>query len=171
MALDREYDLLVNLEDEPSTAAFAAHVRHGRLFGGYLDKNGAVAYSEDARAWFDLSLIIVHGRARGRRTKAPEPPYQELRVRRPRTDIWRGTVCAASAGRYPPHRRRGDCPGCRAGLANEGLGDVSNHRCLVSGDSLPMHFTLGTGTSFNEAYSLDCVIVCEERPPRRTTRP
>jgi lipopolysaccharide heptosyltransferase II len=28
----------------------------------------------------------------------------------------------------------------------EHLGDVSNHRCLVSGDSLPMHFALGTGT-------------------------
>jgi hypothetical protein len=28
----------------------------------------------------------------------------------------------------------------------EHLGDVRNHRCLVGGDSLPMHFPLGTGT-------------------------
>jgi ADP-heptose:LPS heptosyltransferase len=28
----------------------------------------------------------------------------------------------------------------------EHLGDVANHRCLVSGDSLPMHFALGTRT-------------------------
>ena len=28
----------------------------------------------------------------------------------------------------------------------EHLGDVQNHRCLVSGDSLPMHLALGTGT-------------------------
>jgi ADP-heptose:LPS heptosyltransferase len=28
----------------------------------------------------------------------------------------------------------------------EHLADVGNHRCLVSGDSLPMHFALGTGT-------------------------
>jgi ADP-heptose:LPS heptosyltransferase len=28
----------------------------------------------------------------------------------------------------------------------EHLSDVRNHRCLVSGDSLPMHFALGTGT-------------------------
>lgn len=28
----------------------------------------------------------------------------------------------------------------------EHLGDVRQHRCLVSGDSLPMHFALGTGT-------------------------
>jgi ADP-heptose:LPS heptosyltransferase len=28
----------------------------------------------------------------------------------------------------------------------EHMGDISNHRCLVSGDSLPMHLALGTGT-------------------------
>ncbi|HEV2452834.1 MAG TPA: glycosyltransferase family 9 protein [Verrucomicrobiae bacterium] len=28
----------------------------------------------------------------------------------------------------------------------EHLGDVRNHRCFVGGDSLPMHFALGTGT-------------------------
>jgi hypothetical protein len=28
----------------------------------------------------------------------------------------------------------------------EHLGDVKNHQCLVGGDSLPMHFALGTGT-------------------------
>lgn len=28
----------------------------------------------------------------------------------------------------------------------EHLGDVQNHRCLAGGDSLPMHFALGTGT-------------------------
>jgi ADP-heptose:LPS heptosyltransferase len=28
----------------------------------------------------------------------------------------------------------------------EHLGDVKNHRCLVSGDSLPMHMALGAGT-------------------------
>jgi hypothetical protein len=33
----------------------------------------------------------------------------------------------------------------RPGLL-EHLGDVRNHRCLVGGDSLPMHLALGTGT-------------------------
>jgi hypothetical protein len=28
----------------------------------------------------------------------------------------------------------------------EHLGDLRNHRCLIGGDSLPMHFALGTGT-------------------------
>ena len=31
-------------------------------------------------------------------------------------------------------------------LLLEHLSDVRNHRCLVGGDSLPMHFALGTGT-------------------------
>jgi ADP-heptose:LPS heptosyltransferase len=35
--------------------------------------------------------------------------------------------------------------GKRASLL-EHLADVRNHRCLVGGDSLPMHFALGTGT-------------------------
>lgn len=29
----------------------------------------------------------------------------------------------------------------------EHLGDIANHRCLVGGDSLPMHLALGTGTN------------------------
>jgi ADP-heptose:LPS heptosyltransferase len=32
------------------------------------------------------------------------------------------------------------------GTLLEHLGDVKNHRCLVSGDSLPMHFALAVGT-------------------------
>jgi heptosyltransferase II len=34
----------------------------------------------------------------------------------------------------------------RRGTLLEHLGDVRSHRCLVGGDSLPMHFALGTGT-------------------------
>jgi heptosyltransferase II len=34
----------------------------------------------------------------------------------------------------------------RRGSLLEHLADVRNHRCLVGGDSLPMHFALGTGT-------------------------
>jgi len=34
----------------------------------------------------------------------------------------------------------------RRGTLLEHLADVRNHRCLVGGDSLPMHFALGTGT-------------------------
>ena len=39
----------------------------------------------------------------------------------------------------------GQCPPERRSLL-EHLADVRNHRCLVGGDSLPMHFALGTRT-------------------------
>jgi len=48
--LDRHYDLLINLEDDAPVAQFARGVSHTRLFGAYLDDNGAVRYSDDARA-------------------------------------------------------------------------------------------------------------------------
>jgi heptosyltransferase-2 len=35
----------------------------------------------------------------------------------------------------------------------EHLGDVGNHRCLVSGDSLPMHFALGLGVRCVSLFS------------------
>lgn len=35
----------------------------------------------------------------------------------------------------------------------EHLSDVRNHRCLVGGDSLPMHFALGTGTPCVSLFS------------------
>jgi heptosyltransferase II len=35
----------------------------------------------------------------------------------------------------------------------EHLGDVQNHRCLVGGDSLPMHFALGTATPCVNLFS------------------
>ena len=60
--LDRTYDLVVNLEDEREIAAFAGRVRHRRLFGAHLSPSGTVIYTDDARGWFDLSLISVHGR-------------------------------------------------------------------------------------------------------------
>ena len=59
-ALDREYDLLINLEDEAEVAAFAGGVRHHRLFGAYLGSGDKVKYTDDARKWFDLSLISGH---------------------------------------------------------------------------------------------------------------
>jgi hypothetical protein len=41
----------------------------------------------------------------------------------------------------------------------EHLGDVRNHRCLVGGDSLPMHFALGTATRCVTLFT--CTSACE----------
>jgi hypothetical protein len=55
-------------------------------------------------------------------------------------------------GYYPQLKRRLEAEGVvvnvlpkRSSLL-EHLSDVQNHRCVVGGDSLPMHFALGTGT-------------------------
>jgi heptosyltransferase-2 len=176
-ARDRHYDLIVNLEDEAPAAAFASEVEHTRVFGAYLDQDGRVVYSEDSKAWFDLSLISVHGRERADRLKwQNRRTYQELifeglgftftgqRYVLPppsRTSLSGDVALAPFAGPVWPMKGWAYYDQLKAELEAAGLrvnvlprretllehmGDVANHRCLVSGDSLPMHFALATGT-------------------------
>lgn len=78
-ALDRDYDLVISLEDEVETAAFVKSTRHQRVFGAYLNDEGRVRYSDDAHRWFDLSLISVYGRQRADELKyVNRSTYQEL---------------------------------------------------------------------------------------------
>ena len=70
-ALDRRYDLAINLEDDRSVAEFLCRVRVQQIFGAYLNDDGQVVYTSDAAPWFDLSLISVHGRE-----KADELKYR-----------------------------------------------------------------------------------------------
>lgn len=78
-ALDRGYDLAISLEDEVETAGFVKAAQPKRVFGAYLDSDGLVKYTEDARRWFDLSLISVHGRQRADELKyLNRHSYQEL---------------------------------------------------------------------------------------------
>ena len=77
-ARDRDYDLVINLEDELETAQFVAGTRYKQLFGSYLNGQG-VSYTDDARGWFDLSLISVHGREKADQLKLQNRrTYQEL---------------------------------------------------------------------------------------------
>lgn len=78
-ALDREYDLAISLEDEVETAGFVKVAQPKRVFGAYLGNDGLVKYTEDAKRWFDLSLISVHGRQRADELKyLNRHSYQEL---------------------------------------------------------------------------------------------
>ena len=78
-ALDRRYDLLINLEDDSAVGAFAAQVKFDRLFGAYLSEHGEVRYTDDARRWFDMSLISIHGKKRADELKfLNRQSYQEL---------------------------------------------------------------------------------------------
>ena len=176
-ALDRHYDLVINLEDELPTAEFARLVGHTRIFGAYLDDTGALSYTEDSRRWFDLSLISVYGRQRADELKLQNRhTYQDLIfdglgltfsgqryvLPRPQPTSLAGDVAMAPvAGPVWPMKSWAYYDELKAALEAAGLtvnvlpvrntllehmADVSSHRCLVGGDSLPMHFALGTDT-------------------------
>src|SRR3984893_11055503 len=79
IARDREYDLVINLEDDAECASFLTSVSYRQLFGAYVDANGGLAYSEDSRSWFDLSLISVYGRKQADQLKLRNRrTYQEM---------------------------------------------------------------------------------------------
>lgn len=175
-SLDQAYDLAINLEDD---VACAEHVRAAapcRTFGARLGADGSLAYSEDASAWFDMSLISRFGRKeadalklRNRRTyqellfeglgrRFEGEPYRLPAARR--TDLVGDVAIAPVAGPVWPMKAWAHYDSLRRALEAYGLvvnelprrptllehlGDIAGHRCLVSGDSLPMHLALGLG--------------------------
>jgi len=176
-ALDRQYDLVVNLEDDRPVAEFVHGVTHTGMFGAYLHSSGTVRYTDDSREWFDLSLISVHGRKEADRLKlANRRTYQDLVFsglgltfagepyvlpQPASTDLHGDVAIAPVAGPvwpmkgwayYNELKMELEASGLtvnvlpRRATLLEHLGDVAQHRCLVSGDSLPMHLALGTGT-------------------------
>jgi hypothetical protein len=176
-ALDRDYDLAINLEDTLDCAQFLGTVNCHEIFGAYLGSNNSVRYTESSRAWFDLSLISSHGRQKADHLKLlNRQTYQELVFTglglcfagEPyllpdsiETGLVGDVAIAADAGPIWPMKRwayygelirrledRGLIVNAlpkRSSLL-EHLSDVQNHCCLVGGDSLPMHFALGSVT-------------------------
>jgi heptosyltransferase-2 len=175
-ALDRNYELAINLEDDPNTGQFLREVGVTRIVGAYSDSGGTMRYTEDARAWFDLSLISRHGRKRADELKlANRRTYQDLifegvgypfRGERyllpnsPATGLAGDVAIAARAGPVWPMKNWAFYRELKQALEGQGLtvnvlperasllehlADVRDHRCFVGGDSLPMHFALGSG--------------------------
>jgi len=178
IACDSDYDLVINLEDEQEVAVFVAGTRYRQLFGAYLNAEKSVAYTDDSRRWFDLSLISTYGRVEADRLKFQNRhTYQELiyeglgfhfqgeKYLLPNptmTDLSGDVAIAPVAGavwpmknwaHYDQLKLKLEAQGLRVNVLPkrrsllEHLGDVKNHRCLVGGDSLPMHLALGVGTS------------------------
>lgn len=174
-AADRQYDLLLNLEDELATAEFAATVDHRRVFGAHAD-GGAVRNTPDSNAWFDMSLISRFGRKRADELKLlNRRTYQDLifeglgwrfegqPYRLPpatSTGLVGDVALAPVAGPAWPMKNWAYFAELQRELEKAGytvnvlpkrstllehLGDIAGHRLLVSGDSLPMHLALGLG--------------------------
>lgn len=172
---DRDFDLVINLEDDAKCAAFLKSVRYRQLFGAYMNARGGLVYSEDSRSWFDLSLISVYGRKQADQLKLQNRrTYQEMifeglgfrfggeKYLLPEallTDLT-GDIAIAPVAVWPMKnwayydqlKRELEGKGLKVNVLPrrtsllEHLGDVQNHRCLVGGDSLPMHLALGCGT-------------------------
>jgi ADP-heptose:LPS heptosyltransferase len=176
-ALDRHYDLTINLEDTLDVAQFLKTVRSSEIFGAYLDSSNSPRYTENSKGWFDLSLISSHGRQEADRLKLlNRRTYQEMifdglglrfagetyLLPEPVEAGLSGDVAiAADSGPIWPMKKWAYYDELRQRLEDQGLAvnvlpkrasllehlaDVRNHRCLVGGDSLPMHFALGTAT-------------------------
>jgi heptosyltransferase-2 len=176
-ALDRHYDLAINLEDTLDCAQFLGTVGCHEIFGAYLGSNNSARYTESSRPWFDLSLISSHGRQKADRLKLlNRQTYQELvftglglrftgepyLLPEPiETGLAGDVAIAADAGPIWPMKRWAYYGDLIRRLEDRGLivnvlpkrssllehlSDVRNHCCLVGGDSLPMHFALGSDT-------------------------
>jgi heptosyltransferase-2 len=171
-----EFDLIINLEDEVDVARILNSVRGTRLFGAYENSNGGMSYTDDANAWFDLSLISRYGSREADRLKFQNRrSYQELiffglglefadeKYVLPPTpeSSLRGDVAIASkAGPVWPMKQWAHYEWLKSELEERGLkvnylperptllehlSDIRAHRCVVCGDSLPMHLALGSG--------------------------
>jgi heptosyltransferase-2 len=174
---DKDYDLVINLEDTLDVAQFSQTVRCRQLFGAYVDSNNVLRYTDDSKAWFDLSIISAYGKQRADALKLRNRrTYQELIFSglgltfkgdtyllpdAIEADLRGDVAIAAEAGPVWPMKKWAFYPELKAQLEAEGLvvnnlparssllahlADVQNHRCVVGGDSLPMHFALGTRT-------------------------
>jgi heptosyltransferase-2 len=174
---DRNYDLVINLEDTMEVAQFLKGIQYSEIFGAYLDSADVLRYTDNSAPWFDLSLISAYGRKEADKLKFQNRrTYQEMifeglsfpftgeKYVLPEpveTGLSGDIAIAADAGPVWPMKKWAYYARLRYELEHQGLkvnvlperssllehlADVRNHRCLVGGDSLPMHFALGTET-------------------------
>jgi hypothetical protein len=169
------FDLTISLEDDRQTAGILEHVRSRRHFGAYANEQGTMVYTDDAREWFGMSLISVHGREKADALKFQNRrSYQEIifealgwkfaseKYALPetsRSSLQGDVAIAPEAGPVWPMKKWAYYDRLKVDLERLGLkvnvlprrptlldhlADVRGHRCLVSGDSLPMHLALGS---------------------------
>ena len=80
----KRWDWVISLDDEESLCRFASRMPAERLSGAHLDAaRRARAYTPDVAPWFDMGLLSVHGKARGRPPQDREhaEPPGDLRAR------------------------------------------------------------------------------------------
>ena len=75
---NREYDLIISLDDDSDACKLAAEIKHKELVGAYL-KNEKRVYTENSSLWFDMGLISKYGKKKADELKAKnKKTYQEI---------------------------------------------------------------------------------------------
>jgi len=75
---NREYDLIISLDDDSDACKLAAEIKHKELVGAYL-KNEKRVYTENSSLWFDMGLISKYGKKMADELKAKnKKTYQEI---------------------------------------------------------------------------------------------
>jgi len=59
--LPKETDILICLEDQYQYVKLSNQIKYKKNIGSYIDDNNLVKYTDDARDWFDMSLISNFG--------------------------------------------------------------------------------------------------------------
>ena len=59
--LPKETDILICLEDQYEYVNLGNQIKSKKTIGSYVDDNNRIKYSDDAREWFDMSLISKQG--------------------------------------------------------------------------------------------------------------
>jgi len=73
------FDLVINLEDSLDTGEILNEITFGKVFGAYINTDGALTYTADSSQWFDISLISKYGKARADELKLENrQTYQKM---------------------------------------------------------------------------------------------
>lgn len=174
-ALDRSYDLAIGLEDDLEPAEFVVRAAARRTWGAYAEgdsvaytddssgwfdlglvsRHGRTRADElkyvNRRSYQDLVFEGLGWRFTGEPYRLPAARRSELRgdvaVAPIAGPVWPMKAWSFYDELVDALRRDGlrvNVLPKRESLL-EHLGDIANHRCLVCGDSLPMHLALGLG--------------------------
>ena len=75
---NKEYDLILNLDDDYGACKLATKIKHKKIIGAYLDDDKRV-YTEDSSLWFGMGLISKFGKQKADLLKARnKKTYQEI---------------------------------------------------------------------------------------------
>lgn len=184
-------------EDREMLDRAFATFRFKQVIGTYPASDGKVRYTPEVREWFDMSLIGSYGVAEANRLKlANRRSYQaiifealgaqfsgEEYILPPAvaTGLCGDIALVTSTGDRWPNKQWGHWPAlagrldglCTVNLTPrrhtvlEHLGDINNHRIIITPDSLPLH--LGIGLQKTTIGIFNCTSPWEIYPYRRMT--